>query len=129
MTMYSHSVRKYIGGYAALMRGVDAIVFTAGVGENSARIRHDCTQGLDFLGASLDEERNRNVALTQALPLAQISNEQSRVRLLVVRADEEQAMAREAAALLESASVEDAVSAAIQRHVDHREIPRQRPTH
>jgi acetate kinase len=100
IAIYSHRVRKYIGAYAAVMGGVDAIAFTAGVGENSARIRRDCTQRLEFLGAILDEQRNQDVTLTAAAPLAKISKEQSRVRLFAVRADEEQAMARQTAALL-----------------------------
>ncbi|MFL6548842.1 MAG: acetate/propionate family kinase [Povalibacter sp.] len=116
-TMYSHRVRKYIGAYAALMRGVDAIAFTAGVGENSAGIRHDCTQGLDFLGASLDQDRNRNVVLTASSPIAQISQGQSGVRIFVVRADEEQAMARETAALLESNDDQSMISAIQQNSV------------
>src|SRR5690606_25025617 len=56
ITLYSHRVRKYIGAYAAVMGGVDVIAFTGGVGENSAIVRHRCTQRLDFLGAVLDED-------------------------------------------------------------------------
>ena len=48
-------MRKYIGAYAAVMGGVDAIAFTGGVGENSATIRQACLERLEFLGAALDE--------------------------------------------------------------------------
>ena len=58
--VYAHRVRKYIGAYAATMGGVDAIAFTGGIGENSALIRHRCLQRLGFLGARLDEDRNRD---------------------------------------------------------------------
>ena len=100
ITLYAHRLRKYIGAYAAVMGGVDAIAFTGGIGENSALIRHRCTQRLEFLGAALDEDRNRDVQLTAARPIAEISEAHSRTRLLVVRADEELTMVREAAALL-----------------------------
>jgi acetate kinase len=72
LALYAYRVRKYIGAYAAAMGGVDAIAFTGGVGENSAEIRQACVERLDFLGA----------------------------RIVVVRADEELAMALEAAKLL-----------------------------
>ena len=74
LALYAYRVRKYIGAYAAVMGGVDAIAFTGGVGENSAAIRQACLERLEFLGAAI----------------------------VVVRADEELAMALEAAALLGS---------------------------
>lgn len=98
LAIYSHRVRKYIGAYAAVMGGVDAIAFTGGVGENSAGIRRACLQRLEFLGAVLDEQRNRDARLDGGV--WEISQQGSRVRLLVVRADEELAMALEAAAVL-----------------------------
>jgi acetate kinase len=100
LALYAHRVRKYIGAYAAVMGGVDAIAFTAGVGENSAGIRHACLQRLEFLGAVLDDQRNRDARLTDVAGVCEISSQGSRVRLLVVRADEELGMAMEAAALL-----------------------------
>jgi acetate kinase len=100
IALYSRRLRKYIGAYAGLMGGVDAIAFTAGVGENSAQIRRLGTQSLEFLGVVLDEDRNRDVKVTAAAPFADISQNGSRVRVVVVRADEEQTMARQAAALL-----------------------------
>jgi len=72
LALYAYRVRKYIGAYAAAMGGVDAIAFTGGVGENSAGIRRACVEQLEFLGA----------------------------RIVVVRADEELAMALQAATLL-----------------------------
>jgi acetate kinase len=100
IAVYAHRVRKYIGAYAATMGGVDAIAFTGGVGENSALVRHRCLQRLEFLGAVLDEDRNRDARVDGAQPAVIISSEVSRVRLFVVRADEERTMAMQAAALL-----------------------------
>ena len=57
LAIFAHRVRKYIGAYAATMGGVDAIVFTGGIGENSALVRHRCLQRLEFLGAVLAEDR------------------------------------------------------------------------
>jgi acetate kinase len=101
ITLYSHRVRKYIGAYAAVMGGVDVIAFTGGIGENSALVRHRCTQRFEFLGAVLDEDRNRDAKLDATTPIAEISDEGSRARIVVVRADEELAIAKEAAAVLE----------------------------
>lgn len=99
--IYAHRIRKYIGAYAATMGGVDAIAFTGGVGEHSALIRHRCLQRLDFLGAVLDEDLNRDVRLTGTDALSDIAAENSRVRLLVVQADEELAMAQDIDRLLQ----------------------------
>jgi acetate kinase len=98
--IYVHRIRKYIGAYAVAMNGVDAIAFTAGVGENSSMIRQRCLERLDILGAVLDPTRNRNVRLSDAQPIDAIAADSSRVQLLVVRADEELAIARESATIL-----------------------------
>lgn len=97
LALFSHRVRKYIGAYAAIMGGVDAIAFTGGIGEHSALVRHRCLQRLEFLGAVLDEDRNRDATPDAAHPCVEISAAGSRARLLVVRADEELAMALELA--------------------------------
>jgi len=99
MRVFAHRVRKYIGAYAAVMGGVDAIVFTGGVGPGSAQIRHMACQRLEFLGARLDEDRNREACVSSRAPVFEISEHHCRTRLLVVATDEEQAIAREAAAL------------------------------
>jgi acetate kinase len=102
ITLYAHRVRKYIGSYAAVMGGVEVIAFTGGIGENSALVRHRCTQRLDFLGAVLDEERNRDAKLTTERPIAAVSDEHSRTRILAVKADEELSIAKEAHGLLQA---------------------------
>lgn len=101
--VFAHRLRKYVGAYAAVMGGVDAIVFTAGIGENSALVRHRVCQRLDFLGARLDEDRNRQVRVDLERPVAEISHPHSRVRLLVVATDEEHAIAAATAGLVRGA--------------------------
>lgn len=91
--VFTHRLRKYIGAYAAVMGGVDAVVFTGGIGENSALIRHRALQRMDFLGARLDEDRNRDVVLSAERPVQEISAPSSRVRLLVAKTDEARAIA------------------------------------
>ena len=97
LTLYSYRIRKYIGAYAAALGGVDVIAFTGGVGENSASIRARSLERLDFLGITLDDARNRATKLSSDKPIALISDDSSGVRVLAVRADEELAIAREAA--------------------------------
>ena len=97
---YAHRVLKYVGAYAAVMSGVDAIAFTAGIGENSATIRARVADRLGFLGVDFDVDANRRARVDVQRPVARISSAQSRVELLVVRTDEEMALARAAEDLL-----------------------------
>jgi acetate kinase len=97
---YAHRVRHYIGAYAAVMGGVDAIAFTGGIGEHSALMRSRILQRLDFLGACLEEDRNREARVGHTQPIALLSAEQSRVAMFVVQADEAAAMVRAAAKLI-----------------------------
>ena len=94
--VFTHRLRKHIGAMAAVMGGVDAIVFTGGIGENSALVRQRACQRLDFLGARLSEDRNRDVALTREAPVAELSSHRSRVALLAVKTDEQLEIARQA---------------------------------
>jgi acetate kinase len=103
LQVFCHRLQKYIGAYAAVMGGVDAIVFTGGIGENSALVRHRATQRLAFLGSRLDEDRNRTARVDADAPVAVISRDHSRVRLLVVQSDEALAVARATSTLLREA--------------------------
>ena len=94
--VFCHRLRKYIGAYAAVMGGIDAILFTAGIGQHSAVIRHRVAQRLGFLGARLDEDRNRDARVTADSPVVKISTDLSRVSLLAVQTDEAWAIARHA---------------------------------
>ena len=95
--VFCHRARKYIGAYAAVMGGVDAIVMTGGIGQNSALVRHRLLQRLEFLGARLDEDANRDATVDRSNPVATISMPHSRVKLLVIATDEERAIAEHAA--------------------------------
>jgi acetate kinase len=100
IAIYAHRVRKYIGAYAAVMGGLDAIAFTGGIGERSALTRHRVCQNLGLFGALLDEERNRDATCSLDRTTIDVGAQESRVRILVIRADEEGELVREAAALL-----------------------------
>ncbi len=99
LQVFAHRLRKYIGAYAAVMGGVDAIVFTAGIGENSASVRHRVAQRLGYLGARLDPDRNRDAKVSAADPVFEISEPRARTKLLVVKTDEALHIAQQAAAL------------------------------
>lgn len=93
IAIYTHRIRKYVGAYAAVMGGLDAIVFTGGVGQNSALVRHRVAQRLEFLGAALDEDLNRDARVDHSTRVREISEPHARCRLLVVATDEELAIA------------------------------------
>ncbi|MEO1653413.1 MAG: acetate/propionate family kinase, partial [Bacteroidota bacterium] len=99
--VFAHRLRKYIGAYAAVMGGVDAIVFTGGIGENSAIIRHRASQRLDFLGAIINEDKNRDLDVTPNQPVEDISASHSRSKILVVSTDEQYAIAQKASLLIQ----------------------------
>mgnify|MGYP001091799253 CR=1 FL=1 len=92
--MFAYRVKKYIGSYAAAMGGVDAIVFTAGVGENTDTVRAASVEGLEFLGVKLDPEANK-VRGKEAV----ISAPDSKVKVLVIPTNEELVIARDTAEL------------------------------
>jgi acetate kinase len=92
----TYGIKKYIGAYAAAMAGLDAVVFTAGVGENSATVRAMVCQGLEFLGIGLDASKNK-VRSKEAI----ISTDDSRVKVVVVPTDEELVIARDTKRLVE----------------------------
>jgi acetate kinase len=94
LELFCYRARKYVGAYAAAMGRVDALVFTAGIGQRSAEVRRRICQGLEVLGLALDPDRNRNPGPLPALVHAR----DSRVAVLVVATDEELAIARETAA-------------------------------
>jgi len=91
LAVFTYRIRKYIGAYAAVLGRVDAVVFTAGIGENAAAVRAEATEGLEALGISIDEGRNRR-AIGVA---ADVSAPDSRTRILVVPTDEEKLIAQD----------------------------------
>ncbi len=91
--VYAYRARKYIGAYAAAMGGIDAIVFTGGVGQNSAQMRRRILERLEFLGITIDDERNDAGRATATRPVVEISASGAVCRVLVVATDEEAAIA------------------------------------
>lgn len=87
--IFINRVQKYIGQYIAVMNGVDAIIFTAGIGENSAAVREDVINGITVFGAEIDAERNNT------RKEAVISKEDSKVVVLNIPTNEEVEIARE----------------------------------
>ena len=92
---YVQRVQKYIGAYAAEMNGVDAVVFTAGVGENGIEIRESIASNMEFLGMNLDKEANKVRGKERV-----ISTEDSRVKILLIPTNEELMIARDTVALV-----------------------------
>ncbi|HJG83250.1 MAG TPA: acetate kinase [Lacrimispora saccharolytica] len=95
LDIFAYRVIKYIGAYAAAMNGVDAIAFTAGIGENDANCRKNVCKNLSYLGVAIDEELNNCRGVER-----EISTPDSKVRVFVVPTNEELAIARETMALV-----------------------------
>lgn len=95
----AYKVKKYIGAYVAAMDGVDAIVFTAGVGENAANIRERIISGLGYLGVVPDYELNSNCPRGQNV---EISKPESSVKVFVIPTDEEMMIATQTAELVKA---------------------------
>lgn len=93
--VFFYSIKKQIGAYAAAMGGVDVIVFTAGIGENSIETREGVLEGLEFLGVKLDKEKNAIRA-----DINEISTDDSRVKAYVIATNEELMIAKETLELI-----------------------------
>ncbi|MBU4349950.1 acetate kinase [bacterium] len=92
ISVFTYGIKKYIGAYAAAMGGVDTIVFTAGIGENSQETRAEVCEGLEFLGVKIDPGKNK-VHGKEAI----ISNNNSRVKVMVIPTNEELMIAKDTA--------------------------------
>jgi acetate kinase len=95
LNVFCYEVKKYIGAYTAVLGGLDALVFTGGIGERGAGVRRRICEGLDFLGIAVDSSRNGSDATERM-----ISGPDSRVQVLVIPTNEEIIVAQEAAKLL-----------------------------
>jgi acetate kinase len=95
LDVYCYRVRKYIGAYLAVLGGADAIVFGGGVGENVPEVREKILSGMEWCGIEIDVKANRD-----ALELARISSEKSRVATWVIPVNEAAVLAREGTALM-----------------------------
>jgi acetate kinase len=96
LDVYYHRLRHYLGAYLVELGGVDAIVFTAGVGENSPITRAGATSGLEWLGIELDDARNKAVSRNERV----ISTHASPVKILVIPTNEELEIARQSIAVV-----------------------------
>ena len=83
--IFTYRLKKYIGSYAAAMGGVDIIVFTGGIGENSSLVRKNTLAGLEFIGMELDQEKN-NIRSKEEHP---IHSKNSKVKCFVIPTNEE----------------------------------------
>jgi acetate kinase len=89
--MYSYHIKKYIGSFAVILNGLDAIVFTAGVGENDTLTRKLVCQNMDFLGIRLDDSKNENCQKG----IQEINSADSQAKVLVIPTNEELEIARQ----------------------------------
>ncbi len=96
LKMYNHRVKKYIGAYAAVMGGVDLIIFTGGIGENASNTRSGIMEGLEFLGINFDFELNKNIHAKDAT----LTKEDSKVKVMVITTNEELVIANESIKLI-----------------------------
>jgi len=97
LEIYAYRVKKYIGSYAAALNGVDAIVFTAGVGENDVDTRRRICEQMEFLGIHLDEEKNR----LHSTVTREINKDDSPVKILVIPTNEELEIVKQCYELLQ----------------------------
>jgi acetate kinase len=96
--LYAYRIKKYIGAYAAVLNGLDAIVFTAGVGENATDIRHRVCTNMEFLGIHLDEAKN-NIRSSE---IREINSTNSPVKILVIPTNEELEIVKQCYTLLKA---------------------------
>jgi len=99
--MYSYRIKKYIGAYFAVLGKVDALIFTAGIGENSALIREQSCEGLTGLGIEIDSERNAS----DEGGTREINSQESDVKILVIPTDEELRIAQETQRVIENETI------------------------
>ncbi|TDX52104.1 acetate/propionate family kinase [Orenia marismortui] len=95
--MFVYRVKKYIGSYVAAMNGVDAIVFTAGIGENAIDLRERICNDLDYLGIKVDSERNNVRA-----KITEINADDSKVKVFIIPTNEELVIARDTKLLMDN---------------------------
>lgn len=99
--MFSYQMKKYIGAYAAVMGGIDMLVFTGGIGENSVVVRKLAVDGLDFLGLHIDTAKNEHPSGDDFV----ISPNEAQAKVVVIKANEEKMIALEAERILQTESI------------------------
>ena len=96
LDMYFYQLQKFIGSYVAAMGGLDCLVFTAGIGENSPTVREGVTAGLGYFGVEIDKEANTK----RGAPVIDITAPGAKVKTLIVRTNEELMIARDTLAVV-----------------------------
>jgi acetate kinase len=96
LNLASHRIKKYIGAYAAILNGLDALIFTAGIGENSSLMREMACKNLEFLGINLDDINNK----IRSKEITEIQSKTSKVKILVIPTNEEIEIAKQSYQLL-----------------------------
>ncbi|KJF42601.1 acetate/propionate family kinase [Draconibacterium sediminis] len=96
LEMYAYRIKQYIGSYTAAMNGVDAIVFTAGVGENKTTVREMVCEDMDYLGITWDEEKDKN----RKGDVHEINVDGAKVKVLIIPTNEELEIAKQSLALI-----------------------------
>lgn len=100
LSMYHYRIKKYIGSYIAAMGGVDAVVFTGGIGENASGTREEICDGLDFMGLVFDKEKNMSIRGKEAI----ISRDGSKIKAMVIPTNEELIIAEDTARIIKENS-------------------------
>ncbi|MGA1226771.1 MAG: acetate/propionate family kinase [Tamlana sp.] len=98
LQMNAYRIKKYLGSYTAILNGLDAIVFTAGIGENSSLMRQLVCEDLDFLGFELDDKKN----LERTNSIREINTKNSKVKILVIPTNEELEIAKQSVRLFKN---------------------------
>lgn len=98
LEVFCYQIQKYIGAYTAAMNGLDCIVFTGGIGENSASVRKEICTGIDYLGIHISQDKNEWVKSNGGEGV--ISTDQSKVKICVIRTNEELMIAKESVEVL-----------------------------
>jgi acetate kinase len=101
--IFCYRIKKYVGAYTAAMGGLDALVFTGGIGENSAEVREEVCSNMQFFGIELDDERNKNKDKV-------VSKDSSKVKVLRIPTNEELVIALDTAEIVENVNTEKVVS-------------------
>lgn len=114
--VFVHQARHWIGSYFLQLNGADALVFTAGIGENDVAVRKAVCENLDQLGIILDQEKNRSVRAVESV----ISSPESAVKVIVIPANEELVVAREVKRLLDKRDAQRAAAEAARKTANGR---------
>jgi acetate kinase len=98
MDMLAYQIKKYIGSYAAAMNGLDAIVFTAGLGENNPHLREMVCENMEYYGIEIDKELNAK--MLRQPNIVKLSTDNSKVAVYLIPTNEELVIARDTEALV-----------------------------